>query len=167
VEERLPEPSQQATLRVLGDERLGELVDRYIAAWERNDVEAVVAMLTEDAAISMPPLASWFGPRDVFAEFLAVSPLSGAFRWTVRRTTANGQPALGFYVWDEAAGVYLPFALNVLSLRGDKVKEVTAFIVRTLDLEPGEEFRRWTEVRADVRRLELWFGRFGLPDSLP
>jgi RNA polymerase sigma-70 factor, ECF subfamily len=166
VDERLPDPSQQETLRTLGDEQITELVDRYVDAWERNDVDAVVALLTEDAAISMPPLASWFGPRDVFAAFLAVSPLSGAFRWKVRRTTANAQPALGFYAWDEAASAFLPFALNVLSLRGDRVKEVTAFIVRTLDLEPGEEFARFTEVRADARRLELWFDRFGLPDSL-
>src|SRR4051794_33360329 len=90
VDERLPDPSQQQTLRALGDERVAELVDRYVEAWESNDVDTVVAMLTEDAAISMPPLASWFGPRDVFAAFLAAFPLSGAWRWKVARTTANG-----------------------------------------------------------------------------
>src|SRR5207237_15139 len=49
VEERLPEQSQQATLRTLGDERLREVVDSYVDAWQRGDVEAVVGMLTEDA----------------------------------------------------------------------------------------------------------------------
>src|SRR5881275_3373948 len=53
VEERLPEQSQQATLRSLGDERLRELVDRYVAAWEHNDVDAIAAMLTEDATLAM------------------------------------------------------------------------------------------------------------------
>src|SRR5688572_13438786 len=56
VEERLPEQSQQATLRALGDDGLREVVDRYIEAWERGDVDAVVAMLTEDVAFAMPPL---------------------------------------------------------------------------------------------------------------
>src|SRR5207249_7862406 len=49
VEERVPEQTQQATLRALGDEELRELVDRYVDAWERCDVEAFAAMLAEDA----------------------------------------------------------------------------------------------------------------------
>jgi RNA polymerase sigma-70 factor (ECF subfamily) len=123
-------------------------------------------MLTEDAAIAMPPLASWFGPRDVMAQFLAAFPLSGDWRWKVVRTTANAQPALGFYAWDDGAGAYLPFALNVLSFRGDKVKDVTAFIVRTTDLEREEQFHRWVDYAADPQSLESVFGRFRLPASL-
>jgi RNA polymerase sigma-70 factor (ECF subfamily) len=167
VDARLPDPSQQETLSTLGDEEITALVDRYVAAWESNDVDSVVAMLTEDAAISMPPLASWFGPRDVFAEFLAAFPLSGTWTWKVVRTTANGQPALGFYAWDEPAGAYLPFALNVLSFRGEKVKDVTAFVVRTTEVEREDQFHRWVDVVADPERLELAFGRFGLPDQVP
>ena len=60
VDDRLPEQSQQETLRSLGDDGLRELVDEYVEAWERGDVDAVVAMLTEDAAFSMPPLKTWF-----------------------------------------------------------------------------------------------------------
>jgi RNA polymerase sigma-70 factor, ECF subfamily len=45
----LPAQSQQATVRALGDRRLGELVDAYVDAWERGDVEAVAAMLADDA----------------------------------------------------------------------------------------------------------------------
>ncbi len=60
VDERLPERSQQATLRSLGDERLRALVDGFVAAWERNDVGAVVAMLADDAALTMPPRSTWF-----------------------------------------------------------------------------------------------------------
>ena len=47
VEERTPEQSQQETLRAIGDERLRELVEEYVAAWERNDVETVVGMLAD------------------------------------------------------------------------------------------------------------------------
>jgi RNA polymerase sigma-70 factor, ECF subfamily len=49
IEKRLPERDRQETLRSLGDERLGEIVERYVNAWERNDVEAIVSMLAEDA----------------------------------------------------------------------------------------------------------------------
>ena len=64
VEERLPARSQQATLRALGDERLREVVERYVTAWEAGDVAAIVALLTDDATFAMPPRPSWYrGPR--------------------------------------------------------------------------------------------------------
>ncbi len=166
VEERVPDQSQQETLRALGDDGVRELVERYVKAWEDNDVDAVVAMLTEDAAISMPPLASWFGPRDEFARFLALWPLSGAWRWKTRLTTANAQPAIGFYAWDEDAGAYLPFALNVLTLRGDKVADVVAFVARSTEPEEREAYHRWVDQPADEKRLAGTFARFGLPERL-
>jgi RNA polymerase sigma-70 factor (ECF subfamily) len=166
IEERAPERSQQATLRTLGDEELEELVRVYVDAWERNDVEAVVSMLTEDAAIAMPPLASWFGPREEMAAFLAAFPMSGAWRWKAVVTTANGQPALGFYVWDEATDVYLPFALNVLTFRGDKVSDVVAFAVRAIDASERERYHRWVDEPVDATRAKSTFARFGLPDQL-
>jgi RNA polymerase sigma-70 factor (ECF subfamily) len=167
IEERLPERTQQATLRALGDEELKALVDAYVEAWENNDVDAVVALLTEDAAIAMPPLASWFGPRDQMATFLAAYPLSGTWRWKVARTRANGQPALGFYAWDEEAGAHLPFALNVLTLRGNRVCDVVAFATRAMPVQDRAVYARWVDQPADPERLKASFGRFGLPDRLP
>src|SRR3954449_11301591 len=64
VDERVPEQSQQETLRTLGDDEVRELVDRYIDAWDRNDVEAFTAMLAEDATFAMPPLATWYSTRE-------------------------------------------------------------------------------------------------------
>ena len=60
VDERFPEQSQQATLRALGDQKLRVVVESYMDAMQRGDVDAVVSMLAEDAAWSMPPLAAWF-----------------------------------------------------------------------------------------------------------
>src|SRR3954469_6892500 len=60
VDDKLPERSQQATLRALGDERLRAIVDAYMDALARGDVAQVVSMLAEDAAWSMPPLPTWF-----------------------------------------------------------------------------------------------------------
>ena len=100
IEERVGRADQQQTLRTLDDDESRRSCGPTWTRWERNDVEGVVALLTEDAAISMPPLASWFGPRDRFAEFLAAFPMSGQIRWKMAITTANGQPAFGAYAWD-------------------------------------------------------------------
>jgi RNA polymerase sigma-70 factor (ECF subfamily) len=166
VEERVPEQSQQATLRALGDEGVREVVDAYVDAWQRGDVEAVVARLTEDAAFSMPPLRSWFRGREALRIFLSGWPLSGTWRWRNLRSHANGQPALAFYSWDEAEEAYLPFALNVLTLRGSAISDVTAFVARSIEPSEREAYARWPEQPADPQRLEGVFGRFGLPDRL-
>src|SRR5947209_7484766 len=126
VEERVPEQTQQATLRSLGDDSLRELVDRYVDAWERCDVEAFAAMLAEDATFAMPPLASWYRTREGIATWAKLSPMSGAWRWRTVLTRANGQPALAFYSWDDSEQAYLSFALNVLTFRGDQISNVTA-----------------------------------------
>jgi RNA polymerase sigma-70 factor (ECF subfamily) len=70
VDDRLPAASQQETLKALGDERLRAIVDDYVAAWERGDVGAVVAMLAEEATMAMPPMAMWFRGRDACEVFL-------------------------------------------------------------------------------------------------
>ena len=166
VDERTPEQTQQATLRALGDERLSQIIDGYVDAWLRDDVDAVAAMLTEDAAFAMPPLRSWFGGREEIRTFLGGWPLSGLWRWRVVRAHANGQPALGFYTWDEEAGYYLPFALNVLTLRGEQISDVTAFVARVTDVPEREVYAHWPEQPADPDRLLATFGRFGLPEKL-
>jgi RNA polymerase sigma-70 factor (ECF subfamily) len=166
VEQRLPEQSQQATLRALGDERLTEIVDGYVDAWERGDVDAVVAMLAEDATFAMPPLRTWFHGRSAIAAFLAGWPLSGAWRWRQVRARANGQPALGFYSWDEEQESYLPFALNVLTLRGARISDVTAFVARSTELSERDVYARWPEQPADSVRLLAAFERFDLPGRL-
>jgi RNA polymerase sigma-70 factor (ECF subfamily) len=157
VDERAPERSQQATLRALGDDGIRQIVERYIDAMGRADVDAVVAMLAEDAAWSMPPLASWFGGRDAVREFLRRGPLSGEWRWRHLPASANGQPAVAVYHWDEASGTHLPFALDVMTLDGDRIRQITAFITRTIDLD---DFSRWPEAPLDGA---LAFEDFGLP----
>src|ERR671932_2668539 len=145
VDERLPEQSQQATLRSLGDDALRELVDRYVDAWQRGDVDTVVEMLTEDVAFAMPPLASWFRGHDSLRIFLAGWPLSGQWRWRTVTTRANGQPAIGFYTWDPDEDAYMPFALNVLTLRGDRISDVTAFVARETPTPDREVLARLPE----------------------
>src|SRR3954462_4888532 len=127
VDERVPEQSQQETLRALGDDEVRELVDRYVDVWERQDVDAFAAMLAEDATFAMPPLASWYGGREAITIWARNSPMSGDWRWKSILTRANGQIALGFYAWSAEERGYRAFALNVLTLRGDRVSDVVAF----------------------------------------
>ncbi len=143
VDDRLPKQSQQATLRSLGDAALREVVGRYVAAWERNDVDAVVAMLTEDARMTMPPLPSWYIGRDAVAIFLRGWPLSDDMHWRLLPARANAQLAFGGYTRDDETGMFTPHSIEVLTLRAAEIEEITAFLT-------PDAFRH-----------------FGLPDHLP
>ncbi len=143
VDERLPRQSQLATLRSLGDAALSQVVERYVAAWERNDVDAVVAMLAEDVRMAMPPLPAWYVGRQQVGVFLSGGPLAGATRWRLIPAHANGQVAFGCYTWNEKTQTFLPHGVSVLTLRGKQIEEIITF------LTPGA-----------VRR-------FGLPSTIP
>jgi len=134
IDETLPERSQAQTLRALGDDRVTEMVESYMEAWERGDVEAVTAMLAEDAAITMPPMASWFRGEgvEIFLREWAfngrVYDLEGRRSVRVLPTRANGQPAIATYAWNDEAGAHLPTVLQVLSFDGDRITEITGFV---------------------------------------
>jgi RNA polymerase sigma-70 factor (ECF subfamily) len=166
ADERLPEQSQQATLRALGDDGVREVVEGYVDAWDRGDIDAVVAMLSEDASFTMPPAPSWHKGHKALTAFLGVGPLSGDWRWRHVFVRASGQPALAFYSWDEAEGAYLPFALNVLTIRDGLISDVTAFIARSTESRDPEAYKRWPEEPMIPERFVDFFERFGLPDRL-
>src|SRR5919198_751104 len=135
IDDKLPERSQQATLRSLGDEKMQALVERYVSAWERNDVDAVLAMLTEDATFSMPPNVAWFrGVADI-AAFLPGGPMSRPRRF--RPVAANGQLAFGTYIWEPELGHFRPNAIHLIDLRGTKISAITAFLDRSVFAEFG------------------------------
>jgi RNA polymerase sigma-70 factor (ECF subfamily) len=166
ISERVPEQSQQTTLNQLGDEKIREIVDGYIEAWQRGDVDAVVGMLAQDASFSMPPMSTWYQGREGIANWMGRSPLSGDFRWQIRVTQANGQPTLAFYTWDPEQDAYVPFALNVLTFRGTEISDVTAFIVRSSQ-DPDPEVQAQTPYQpADYDKLTATYERFGLPATL-
>jgi RNA polymerase sigma-70 factor (ECF subfamily) len=166
VDERLPEQSQQATLRALGDDELREVVEGYMDAMQRGDVNAVVSMLAEDAAWSMPPLPAWFSGREGLTGFLTQGPLSGDWRWRHLPARANGQPAVGSYCWYEDDGAYRPFALDVLTLDGKRIKAITSFITRSTRSRDPEFYLRYPEQPFDRSEAGAAFERFGLPDRL-
>jgi RNA polymerase sigma-70 factor, ECF subfamily len=124
LDERLPDRSQQATMRELGDERLRGVVRQFIDAWESRNVDAMVAVLVEDATFAMPPHPYWFSGRDAVVAFIA-STQPPPLRYLEIR--ASGQPAIAWYIWDEEREAHLPAAIEVLNLDGDRVGAVTAF----------------------------------------
>jgi RNA polymerase sigma-70 factor, ECF subfamily len=142
VDERLPARSQQATLQALGDERLREMVDRFVDAWERADVGSVVAMLAHDATITMPPRPTWYRGQDAVASFLRAVALAADKRWRLLPVNANGQPAFGEYLWNERTQNFVAEAVTVLTMTDNLIADITSF-----------------------RRPDL-FARFGLPDHL-
>ena len=166
VENRLPERSQQETLRALGDERVKELVESYIEAWERQDVETVVEMLSEDAAFAMPPLKTWFRGRDSIRAFLVFSPLGGDWRWRVATGQANGQVALGFYTWSPDAGAYRALRPQRPHLRRAADLAVDAFLTRETEDPDQAAILRMPERAFERDRVDVAFERLGLPDRL-
>jgi len=119
-----------------------QLVDRLTRAFETADVDGIVAMLTEEVWLTMPPAPLEYQGRELAAQFLTAT----AFRpgWTARLmpTRANGQPAFGFYVRDPETGDHYTVGLLVLTLSGSRISAMTRF-------DPGT------------------LPRFGLPATLP
>ena len=124
VDEARPDRSQQTTLRLLGDERLSGLVQRYVEAWESRNVDLMVAVLAEDVTFAMPPFPHWFSGRVSVITFM-VATGKPSLRYVLMR--ASGQPAVGWYIRKAPGDVYLPASIEVLAVEGERVKEVIAF----------------------------------------
>ena len=128
IDARLPQRSQQQTLRALGDATVAEVVRGFIDAWERADVEALVALLAQDAVFAMPPESTWFAGRDAVGAFLAAAPLAADRpRQRLLATRANGQIALAHYSWEAGAGAFTRHGITVLTLHGQAIAAITTF----------------------------------------
>jgi RNA polymerase sigma-70 factor (ECF subfamily) len=123
----------------LDDEHQALLV-RYVEAFERFDVESLVALLREDAILTMPPYDMWMHGRDHFAMFLrgAGHECEGS---RLISTVANGVPAFAQYRVD-AAGNYFPWAIHVLNMSDGRINGIDFFVDPNL------------------------FAYFGMPDTL-
>jgi len=128
LRQRTPERSQQETLRSLGDEGVREVVERYMEALESGDIERIVALLSEDATWSMPPLPAYYRGLAEIRGFLRDGPTRQ--RWRHIPASANGQAAVGCYMWDGER--FAPYVIDVLTLDGPRISAVTAFIDASL-----------------------------------
>ena len=115
-----------------GSDAEQKLVDQLTRAFESADVDGIIALLTEDVWLTMPPMPLEYQGRELAARFLRAT----AFRpgWTARliATRANGQPAFGFYVRDPDTGGWYTVGLMVLTLAGTQISALTRFDPGTL-----------------------------------
>jgi RNA polymerase sigma-70 factor (ECF subfamily) len=122
----VPERSQQAELAALGPAGSRELIDAFVAAWERADVPALVALLAEDVRFTMPPLPAWFDGREAVEAFLIQRVF--ATPWRLRPIRANGQLAFACYQHDAADQRFRLGAVNLLGLRAGRIAEIAGFV---------------------------------------
>jgi RNA polymerase sigma-70 factor, ECF subfamily len=134
-------PDRDEVARPLTPEQ-SKLLEQYVEAFERYDVPALVALFTDDAIWEMPPFLSWFSGAENIGRLVTYQcPAKTPGDLLHLATSANGQPAFGQYMRDEA-GVYQAFQIHVLTLDGPRIAHVTSFFDTSL------------------------FAAFGLPSSL-
>jgi RNA polymerase sigma-70 factor (TIGR02960 family) len=101
------------------------IVTKFVSAWESADLDALVALLTDDVFISMPPMPLEYEGRDLVARFCA-SLFRAGRRFDLVPTRANGQPAFGAYL-RAPTGIRHGVGLYVLTLTGDRIRAMTRF----------------------------------------
>ncbi len=104
-----------------------ELLERYVQAFERYDMEALTALIHEDATQSMPPYDMWLAGRDDIFRWWFGAGIGCQGSRVIPTIAANGAPAFGQYKPAEGGG-YEPWALQVVELRDGKIGELTFFL---------------------------------------
>jgi RNA polymerase sigma-70 factor, ECF subfamily len=142
VDRRAPAMNEVA-VRV-DDPDIAALLARYVAAWEKSDIDGLVALLRDDATLDMPPLPGWLrGPEAISASIgqMVFTPgSSGTLRMVPTR--ANGLPAFAMYRRDDA-GAYQASSIHLIRIEDGRIAAMVAFIDPSL------------------------FAPFGLPATLP
>jgi RNA polymerase sigma-70 factor, ECF subfamily len=121
------------------NEQLSALLARYVDAWETADSAALIAVLREDVALTMPPLPVWFGGRADIQTFLdgflfrSMDP----FKVRLEVLRANGSPAFAVYQMDRE-GIYRAAAIHILTIENGQIAEINDYL--TFD---GQLFSRF------------------------
>jgi RNA polymerase sigma-70 factor (ECF subfamily) len=110
------------------DETQRHLLDRYVRAWEASDIDAFVALLKEDAVLSMPPWPHWYHGRDAIRAFFSWAwQLRGGHWLRIVPSGANRQPAFLQYARESAGDPFLLHGLQVLDVHGGAISAITVF----------------------------------------
>ena len=132
-------PEKQERMQVSSADRAtNELLNRYMHAWETDDIVGLVALLKEDATMSMPPSPSWLSGREAICAFLTSTAFGSEVQstWHLYATGANAQPAFVVYRADEPHGSYRAFGIQVVTIEGSiatrHITDITTFTVPSL-----------------------------------
>jgi RNA polymerase sigma-70 factor (ECF subfamily) len=106
----------------------------YVAAWERADSDALVALLKDDAAFSMPPIPAWYQGRTTILHLTQRTVFAGPARgrWRLHPTRANGTQAFGLYRLEPSDGLHHAYGIQVVTAHATGIAEIITFRVPTL-----------------------------------
>ena len=156
LQRRRPPAADREPPPAAGSPAEDAIVAKFVRAWESADLDALVALLTDDVFMSMPPMPFEYEGRDVVARFCA-SIFGAGRRFDLVPTRANGQPAFGAYL-RAPTGIRHGIGLYVLTLTGDRICAMTRFDNSVL---PGSGYR--DRSRADSQLQAV--GRARRPDT--
>ena len=125
LQHRLPAAAGHQPPPALGSPAEEAIVAKFVRAWESADLDALVALLTDNVFVSMPPMPFEYQGRDVVARFCAIL-FGGGRRFDLVPTRANGQPAFGVYL-RAPDGIRHGTGLYVLTLTGNQIGAMTRF----------------------------------------
>ncbi len=129
IEQELGDRTQRITAPPLASVEEQELVERFARAFLADDIDGMVALVTENAWFRMPPARhEYHGPELIGAFLSAVSEGHSGQSSRLIATRANGQPAFGTYYIDPVSGLVEQSGLLVLSLAGERVSELAWFL---------------------------------------
>ncbi len=123
LESRVPVGRDRLSVPSAGPQ--SELINRFAEAFEHDDIDGVVALLTEDAVVSMPPQPEWHQGRAAIRRFLSRRHLDRLSPWRFVATGANNQPAFAYYLQDGEE--FVRAGLFVVGVRGDRIASITRF----------------------------------------
>jgi RNA polymerase sigma-70 factor (ECF subfamily) len=127
--ETLKQPAERKTRPSSLNEQLSSLLARYVAAWEAADSAALVAVLREDVALTMPPFPVWFGGLVDVKMFLDGYLFKGPEGRRMKLVPAqiNGSPSFALYHLDEG-GIYRAQALQILTIENGEIAEINDYL---------------------------------------
>jgi RNA polymerase sigma-70 factor (ECF subfamily) len=128
IHQRLPDADRQRP-PVPRSPQERQLVQRFADAYQADDIDGLVALLTGDAWFTMPPVPLQYQSPSAIASYLRYRATSwGPHRFRLIPTRANTQPAFGLYLHDEHTPVAHAAGLIVLTLQGDQIAAITCFL---------------------------------------
>ena len=104
-----------------------DLMARLVQAFEDADIDQLVALMTDDIWVRMPPLPLEYQGRELAGRFFDVVAFRDGRKYRMVPVRANGQPAFGVYLRDPAAGLARAFGMIVVSIEGDRIGAIDRF----------------------------------------